>query len=939
MSVKLQLQSLADWIKESSAAAKGASELVLESSFLQEGLKSLGDLGGLTGALFKLGAKAIPDPTPEQRIASRLFKTFLTAMDREFKEHPIKPTIWRRYLRDRLPEVTTQKLSGEFTWMNIFGSQGPKPGRSWHVVGQLSDLGRTWVAHMATDEGRPPEVVQQLADDVRGRIHEALAKEVDKLQADPVIQNAMTEALSRVGREALDYLAQALTTLKKYRLFGEMSQDAVYISPLMTITDFQKPQREQELRWEEGELSSEKFLFEAIREKHPRLVVLEGEMGVGKSCLMRVLGSQFAEQFRRDRRHAPLYVRWGDVYAEPDLGQAISSQISNEYRLPLRDLHEQDDLVYLIDGFDEMRSHHESYVEECFNRLIKLFRGSCSVVVSMRSTVITPKLRRTCRAEGALYVQVREFGELSVDAWAKKWSDITGKEVTGEDLRALCSKPDAGIIGNPLLLYMLAKYVLAAPSKRGGVTRADLFRTFVEKTIQGKLRTRREDIVEEDFPFHFSEQDYRMLLQEIAWMASWPTHAPRCPARLVRDRIPESFLRDLKFQDIRTAFVLHFFEPGNHDGNEFEFQPDGFRQYLLAEWCMRTQFEALRESHASYLGHPLSKEHSINALAQISLKQEERSLLNEVYEELGRLYRENEADLTSRLAEVGVQVYGKQPSSDLLRLLYSRVRSEAEEPSDRMWKDEEVGIYGGEELPRGLESLRLIFNFWDQCMIATLALFRSLGRDPSKEQVFQNPGVLGRFLRTLHVVRGIQRQAPLNLSHCCLVNFDLERVLMTACNLEGANLTGAVVSEADLTGANLRRACLVRADLRSTVLIGANFIDADLTEAKLIGGKLSNARLFRANLKGADLEGANLVRADLRGATLRDVNLVGAKLAGADLRTADLSNARLDRADLREAYLNGADLNGATLPNDYLRTILGRPRRLPDGSEPLGWNA
>ncbi|HEX6863229.1 MAG TPA: hypothetical protein VF414_10465, partial [Thermoanaerobaculia bacterium] len=112
MSVKLTLQNLSDWIKDSSTAAKGAVELTVESGLLKDSLEDLVELGGVTGALFKLGSRAIPDPTPEQRIAARLHKAFLAALDYELKEHPIEVGVWKKYLRERLPEVATEKLSG-----------------------------------------------------------------------------------------------------------------------------------------------------------------------------------------------------------------------------------------------------------------------------------------------------------------------------------------------------------------------------------------------------------------------------------------------------------------------------------------------------------------------------------------------------------------------------------------------------------------------------------------------------------------------------------------------------------------------------------------------------------------------------------------------------------------------------------------------------------
>jgi len=817
MSVKLTLQNLSDWIKDSSTAAKGAVELTLESGLLKDSLEDLVELGGVTGALFKLGSRAIPDPTPEQRIAARLHKAFLSALDYELKENSIEEGVWKKYMRERLAEVATEKLSGEFTWLSIFGSRGRKPGRSWPIVGELADLGRTWVAEMATAEERVEPAVRQLADDARGRIHEALAKEIDRLQADPAIQQAMTEALSRVGREALELLAEEFTSLKRYRLFGEVPQDSVYIPPRVKVADLRDTR--EELKWEKIRNSSkgDDLLFQAIQDGHPRLMVLEGEMGVGKSCLMRVLASRLAEQYRSDRRYAPIFIRWRDVYNETDLGRAIAGQLATDYGLPFQDLPEQDNLIYLIDGFDEMSSHQEGYVSECFHRLAKLRGRNCSVVVAMRSTVITPGLRLAWKSREALAVQVQAFDDKAVDAWTARWSAQTGGAVTSDSLRALTSA-DKQVSHNPLLLYMLTKYVEPVAQQKEGLTRTEVFRIFVDETIRGKLRTSREE-----FPFQFPERDYRLLLQEIAWLASWPKHAPKCPARLIRERISESFLKDLNFHDIRTAFVLHFFEPSDPSGNEFEFQPEGFRQYLLAEWCVRAQLDALRDESRPL--HPLSRTRSqaMDALAQFPLREEERYLLGEVYEELGRLAQEDEVTLSSRLMTLGIRVETKEPGPDLLHRLYNRLRIEAEEPLARTWEDEKVGIPKGQELPPSLNPLRLLFNYCDQCMIGTLSLFRGLGKDPKSELIFDKDShAMGRFLRIWQVVRGAFQSIPLELSSRPLPEADLARISMPSGNLSRANLRKADLDGADLFKANLRESNLRGASMVSPLRVSSS---------------------------------------------------------------------------------------------------------------------
>src|SRR5215212_7844596 len=128
MAVKLTLQKMSDWVEDLGKVAEGAVEVTLESGLLKDFLDDLCQIGGVAGALFKLGARAIPDPTPEQRIAARLHRTFLVTLDRELKAQPdlITPETWRYYIKSKLPQVAAAKMAVKFTWLSVFGSRGRK---------------------------------------------------------------------------------------------------------------------------------------------------------------------------------------------------------------------------------------------------------------------------------------------------------------------------------------------------------------------------------------------------------------------------------------------------------------------------------------------------------------------------------------------------------------------------------------------------------------------------------------------------------------------------------------------------------------------------------------------------------------------------------------------------------------------------------------------
>src|SRR6266540_3371846 len=155
-----------------------------------------------------------------------------------------------------------------------------------------------------------------------------------------------------------------------------------------------------------------------------------------------------------------------------------------------------------------------------------------------------------------------------------------------------------------------------------------------------------------------------------------------------------------------------------------------------------------------------------------------------------------------------------------------------------------------------------------------------------------------------------------NLSHCRLVRTNFAGARMFAVQLDDAvateaNFTGTVLDVAWMRRIDLSRAILRDASLYATLLTAANLDGADLTRVRLIaalgGASLRRATLAHANF-GADPgnQPMGLMRTDA----------TGADFTAADLRDANLRKTKLTRADL-----TGADLAGA-----ILRSIRGRDK-------------
>jgi len=914
MSLKLRLESISEWVKDVGKVAEGIAEAAVESDLLED----LGDVGGVAGALCRIGARVLPQPTVEQRITRTLVTAALGTLD-SFGDDGVRLSKeeLEQYLRDDRGERTTrERLAADFSWLALRTPRGMKPYDEWPMVAQLADLVEAWFVGAKTPDGPADEAVIELGRQLRGRAVEAMVSGLAELTSKAEVKEALEGLQERVSADALAVLAELESSLDRYLLFGEVPQDQLYIPRYAKMIDLAGHQGEYQ--WEDvevGTTTAEEAVCNAVVDSSARLVVLEGEMGVGKSCLMRRVAALVAQHYAEARKRAPLYGRWRDLYAQHDLPTGIAEQLYADYGVAIDDLDVRENLVYLIDGFDEMSSHDEGHIHACFQGFLDLVSAGCSVVVAMRSTVVTQGLRKTWQQEGALVIRLEGFTEEMVDAWADKWSALQQAEqaVDGDRLRSVTDDPE--VFGNPLLLYMTARHILPlATDGERDFPRADIFRIFVDETVTGKVQASREY-----FPTDFTARDYRLVLQELAAIATRPDCNRRCPWHTAKRVLPDEVLKELSMPGLRTAFVLHFFDPGGAD--EFVFQPDGFRQYLLAEWLVRTQLEAL-PTRTGNRDHPLVRDQSSarNQLAQLTMTSDEHGLLNDVYERLGNLVHEDGQGLVARLEDFAVEEDGPESATELLESLYQHVRMEAQDPPSESWHDEGAGAPAGQEVPRGLRTLRMLVNYWEQSLVALFALYRGLGKDPLAEAIFHvRADALSTFWQAAGTVRGLINVPAFNLSHLGLQECQLGSVpgwrhqqeRPTTLTFEGANLSGASIQgqpcfytvqdgESGLTRfgggplldhASFRGATMVQCHLDTVVAPYCDFSEADLTDASLNG----------CDLRRSAFTGAKLVRAKLQMADVRD-----ARFNDADLTGADFDSAKVEGADFTGA--NGADV-------------------------------
>ena len=512
------LQTLSDWITGTAARAKEVLKPSFKSVMLREALHESAEAGGVQEAILKLAAKKIPRPTADEKIAAALSTALLRELESEIKSHEkvVGGQIDPKLLVHN--EVET-KFAAQFTWLSVLSRGGPKPSRSWPVVGEFADLGVLWVGELLTLAGLSPREARDASDAIRGRILDALAQAVDKVVADNAVRSELLAIADQAGREALVAIAQQVITLPNHRLLGEVPQRDLFVPP--EIKKIDPGESTDGKAWDAAPplRNGDGVLLELIKQRHPGLTVIEGDMGSGKSCLMRAIAAKLGEQYLVDRRCAPVYLRWRDLYDRDDLLEAIVRQVRSAYGVPLDRVEAESNVAYLVDGFDEMVSHENSLQEQCFKSLSDLVAEGSSVVLSVRTSAVSVGLRTCWEEHQALVAQVQPFDADQVAAWLERWqatSAVAGVE--GEDLKDILKgmgEADKDIMETPILLHMIAMHLHHfTGTPHASATRASIFRTFVDQTIGGKHASARH----EGRRGHSDERQYRMLLQE---MATW----------------------------------------------------------------------------------------------------------------------------------------------------------------------------------------------------------------------------------------------------------------------------------------------------------------------------------------------------------------------------------------------------------------------------------
>ncbi|WP_149496185.1 pentapeptide repeat-containing protein [Roseiconus lacunae] len=915
MSLSQGLVTIADWVTTFAGASGDAIGFSLPEGFLSDTYLEICERAEVAGSVFKLGGMALnlaPEADPETKIAAKLSEALISTLNFELanqsEDEPyrfITKETWQKYQAKELNNTAMAVLSSQFTWLTVIGKHGRLSSRNWPIICEYANFARRIVVDaIAYENATISREAIQFSNQVRGSVFSSLCDAIEELMTTPAMMEAFRLNTAIAERSKLILLNEVYSTLNESLLFDEVRQSDIYISPRVRVKDYSRSELEEDWNNIKPSANGDSLLLKKVTESAGRsqIFVVEGEMGAGKSCLLRNLASALAKQFLEDQTQAVVFAKWRSIYNSNNLIDGIANSVASEFGIELQDLKDSRNLVLIVDGFDEMRSHAEHVVESYFNSLVNLSKSHESpLIVAMRSTVGSESLKRNWKDNRVHVMKVSQFTDQDTDQWAEKWNTIQkSPEVTGELIRHVCSGLK-DVSNNPLLLFMLAKFVLAEIHRNEGrLSRAEIFRIFVDETIAGKA-----SLSGERAGIDVKTQHYRHLLQEIAWICSWPKFGGRCPLRELRNTIENNrnnnLKEDLGIEDARTAFVLQFFEPAENS-EEFEFHPESFRHYLLAEWCVRTQCEAAIciDDPPNYpLGR--TRDDARNALAQIPVREIEREFIDELYEQAPVLLTSDDETTVKSIQNT----FGLKDSSSV-GAVFRQATRESNVPPRIDWQRKDVGVPDGHLDEQAFERLRLMVNHWDQSLLAATGLARS--QKAWNKNASQN-------VLNLH---------PLSLNR----HLAAQRITRSGWSVDFYNLSGLVLNDLELRQATLSDTQGYRTDFRDVHFFGVYFDDVFFAYSRwnkfsmflchIYGTHLGHAFLKEGGFSECNFASSVFARSTLHGIRFSDCNFYGTRMDGTNLEWCNFSACDFEDSIFTRAKLTNSNLTACRFKNDKL---------------------
>ena len=195
-----------------------------------------------------------------------------------------------------------------------------------------------------------------------------------------------------------------------------------------------------------------------------RVMIIEGDAGVGKSSLIAHLCYQNEKRLQQNKsgiwKDSNVYcVRLRNLTTNRNFKEVPVQEILKELGLPFHTELGNRDIV-LLDGFDElcMMDGMTEFAEHILSEIIRGFSGAHIIITTRPKFIDMAKLKQQGLGTDIIYILLNHFDTVKREEWIQKYRLICGKEDYPklERIRMIDNEASDGICDTPLALYMLA---------------------------------------------------------------------------------------------------------------------------------------------------------------------------------------------------------------------------------------------------------------------------------------------------------------------------------------------------------------------------------------------------------------------------------------------------------------------------------------------------
>lgn len=323
------------------------------------------------------------------------------------------------------------------------------------------------------------------------------------------------------------------------------------------------------------------------------LRILCGGPGSGKSTVCRMLASQLAH----DPAMHPVFLRLRHMREGADLVSFVEASLRNEGLIDrISDLRDVPNLVFILDGFDELVMASRARLRNFFNVLTEELASGplrfARAIVSGRDTLFP---HGDGLPAGAHVLTLAPFDEPRVAEWGRKWRALHGRGpgsgFTPEKLLPAAKTHQATPLQHlaswPLTLHLLARVHTSGTLNLGLEKNQEIEKAFLYRSIMAD--TVRRQATQASGTGRFDHQQMQRFLRHLAWqMYSRETDSLEFHEvmPLVRELYPDATESDAS--EITEVAIVNAPELTKGEETGCEFVHKSFSEYLAAEHIAET---------------------------------------------------------------------------------------------------------------------------------------------------------------------------------------------------------------------------------------------------------------------------------------------------------------------------------------------------------------